>query len=88
MARLSVTLDDQTLQRIRARAMGLGTTPGQLVREYLDAYARTESVRALAFQTLLGTPPPEYRGETEASGTATAAGVQPPEAERMLRVVR
>lgn len=88
MPRLSLTLDEQTLQRIRARAAGLGTTPSNLVREYLEAFARTESVRALAFQTLLNTPPPEYRGESEwqaedSAGTATAI-----EAERLLRVVR
>lgn len=82
MAKISVTIEDQLLLRVRARANSLGTTPARLVREYLEAYARTESVRALAFQTLLAAPPPDYRGERE------WAEPNMDEADRPLRLVR
>lgn len=53
MARLTVTLDDNTLRTLHARARQQGTTASALVREYVEAYTRADSTRSLAGQVLL-----------------------------------
>lgn len=45
MAQLTVTIDDEVLQRARARAREQGTSVDTLVREYLETYARDKRKR-------------------------------------------
>jgi hypothetical protein len=53
MGRITVTIDDHMLRRIRARALVQGTSPTSLVREYLEAFAASDPVHAMALQTML-----------------------------------
>jgi predicted DNA-binding protein len=53
MARLTVHLDDSTLQTLHARARHQGTTASALVREYIEAYTAADPTRSMAGQVLL-----------------------------------
>lgn len=77
MARLTVTLDDSTLQALHARARHQGTTASALVREYIEAYTLAEPSRSLAGQVLLSL----------AAGANRQSWVQEAEPPR-LRLVR
>ena len=58
MARLTLTLDERLLARIRSRAQAQGTSASELVREFLTAYGSSEVPRALAMRTMLGLATP------------------------------
>lgn len=47
MADLSITVDDEVLRRARLRASEQGTSVNVLLRDYLKAYAATETTSAL-----------------------------------------
>ncbi len=46
MANLTVTVPDEVLRRARMRALAEGTSVNALFRQYLEAYAGSESLRA------------------------------------------
>jgi plasmid stability protein len=52
MANLTITIDDELLKRARVRAVERGTSVNALLREYLEAFAGSES-RSSAVQALL-----------------------------------
>ncbi len=46
MANLTLTIDDQALQRARIRALEEGTSVNAVVREYIERYARDDAERS------------------------------------------
>jgi hypothetical protein len=46
MANLTLTVPDAVLRRARMRALAEGTSVNALVREYLESFAGSESLRA------------------------------------------
>jgi plasmid stability protein len=46
MANLTLTVPDDVLRRARMRALAEGTSVNALFRQYLEAYAGSESLRA------------------------------------------
>lgn len=52
MANLTITIDDELLRRARVRAVERGTSVNAVLREYLEAFAGSES-RAGAVRALL-----------------------------------
>jgi len=46
MANVTITVDDQVLQRARARALRLGTSVNAVLRDRLEEFAGGEAVRA------------------------------------------
>lgn len=46
VANLTLSIDDELLQRARIRALHEGTSVNAVVREYLDAYANTDARQA------------------------------------------
>ncbi|MGM0577663.1 MAG: ribbon-helix-helix protein, CopG family [Myxococcota bacterium] len=46
MANLTITVDEDLLKRARIRALEQGTSVNALLREYLEAYAGDDRVRA------------------------------------------
>ena len=53
MANLTITTDDETLQRARLRALEQGTSVNALLRDYLEAFAGGRSARQSAVAALL-----------------------------------
>lgn len=53
MANLTITTDEETLQRARLRALEQGTSVNALLREYLETYAGGRSAREAAVAALL-----------------------------------
>lgn len=53
MANLTITVDDETLQRARLRALEQGTSVNALLREQLEAFAGGRSAREAAVEALL-----------------------------------
>jgi metal-responsive CopG/Arc/MetJ family transcriptional regulator len=53
MARFTVTLPETTLHALHARASQQGTTASALVRDYVEAYTRTDATRSLAGHVLM-----------------------------------
>lgn len=53
MANLTLTIDDEALQRARMRALQLGTSVNQLVREYLESFAASKDRYRTATEELL-----------------------------------
>ena len=45
MANLTITVDDEVLRRARIRALEQGTSVNALLREYLEAFARSSPLR-------------------------------------------
>lgn len=61
MARLTLTLDERLLARIRSRAEAQGTSPSELVHAFLDSYASSDVLHAVAMQALLAVAAPKAR---------------------------
>lgn len=53
MAKVTLTIDDEVLQRARARAREQGTSVHALVGEYLERYARDDERKSAAVRELL-----------------------------------
>lgn len=53
MANLTISVDDETLQRARLRALEQGTSVNALLREHLEAFAGRRSAREAAVAALL-----------------------------------
>lgn len=53
MANLTITTDEETLQRARLRALEQGTSVNALLRDYLEAFASGRSARESAMASLL-----------------------------------
>ena len=81
MGRITVTIDDHMLRRIRARATAQGTSPTSLVREYLEAFAGSDPVHAMALQTLLALSRPALGRRVAPSPAQPTA---PPMALRLI----
>ena len=53
MAKVTITIDQETLQRARRRALEQGTSVDVLLRAYLEALAGARSAREAAVQELI-----------------------------------
>jgi hypothetical protein len=53
MTNLTITIDEETLQRARLRALEQGTSVNALLREHLEAFAGGRSAREAAVAALL-----------------------------------
>jgi plasmid stability protein len=53
MANLTITIDEETLQRARLRALEQGTSVNALLREHLEAFAGGRPAREAAVAALL-----------------------------------
>jgi hypothetical protein len=53
MANLTITVDDQVLEKARLRAREQGTSVNALPRDYLDRYAGTASAHEEAVEGLI-----------------------------------
>jgi hypothetical protein len=53
MANLTITTDEDTLQRARLRALEQGTSVNALLRDYLEAFAGGRAAREAAVAALL-----------------------------------
>jgi plasmid stability protein len=53
MANLTITLDDEILRRARMRALEQGTSVNALLRDYLEAYAATDTTWEQAADAIL-----------------------------------
>ena len=61
MARMTLTLDERLLARIRARAEAQGTSPSELVHAFLSSYASSDVVHAVAMHAMLSVAAPKKR---------------------------
>ncbi len=53
MTNLTITIDEDTLQRARLRALEQGTSVNAVLREYLESFAGARSARQAAVDALL-----------------------------------
>lgn len=53
MPNLTITVDEDVLQRARIRALTQGTSLNAVLRGYLEAYSATSDVRVHAIESLL-----------------------------------
>ena len=53
MGSLTISVDDQVLERARARALEQGTTVDAVLREYLTAFAGADDLQSKALADLL-----------------------------------
>ncbi|MBX6420054.1 MAG: ribbon-helix-helix protein, CopG family [Nevskia sp.] len=53
VANLTITVDDETLRRARARAVEEGSSINAILREYLEAYSRRTRAQQDALMDLL-----------------------------------
>ncbi len=72
MAQLVVNMDSQILARVSVRAESDGTSPESVAREYLEAFAGTDAVRAIAQRSLLGMALPRARAPWRHQSTSAA----------------
>jgi hypothetical protein len=62
MANLTITVDEETLRRARARALEQGTSVNAILAEYLARFARLQDVQARALTDLLALATANRRG--------------------------
>ncbi|MCC6621600.1 MAG: hypothetical protein IT385_10125 [Deltaproteobacteria bacterium] len=69
MANLTITIDDETLERARLRALELGTSVNAILAEHLRAFAAERATQGRALQALVALADDnERRGGRERAG--------------------
>ncbi len=53
MANLTISVEDEVLQRARQRALAQGTSVNALLRDYLEGFAGVRAAQAEAIRSLL-----------------------------------